>query len=203
MTSPGTLIRLAVITVSIINLAGCGTTSTSKGASLGAFVGALSGGTSGAATGALVGGGLGYLADHAEDKAAARAQAEKESAALQQARITSDPATAYRPQNSNPLTGSTWRAISLVSDEVTPGTYGSVVITFQTNSKVTTLAIPHEGDPLVFVENYRVVEDILIISGEENGETYVVNAKFDLSNKQLVVVAPGLRVVLEEVEETA
>jgi hypothetical protein len=196
------LLSLAASIAALFMLTGCGTTSTSKGASLGAVVGGLSGGTRGAATGALIGGGLGYLADRADDKAAARAQSDKEAAALRQAKITSNPQTAYRPDNINPLTGSTWRAISLVSDIDPPGTYSSVVVTFQTNSKVTTLAIPPEGDAAVFVETYRVVDDVLIISGKENGEAYVVNAKFSIENQQMIVVAPGLRVVLEEVDET-
>ena len=189
--------------LSAILLTGCGTTSTSKGASLGAVVGGLSDGWGGAATGALIGGGVGYLVDRSDDKAAATAEQEKREAALEMARITADPATAYRPPNINPLTGSTWRAISIVSDEIPPGRYGSVVVTFQTNSKVTTLAIPPQGDPDVFVETYRVVEDVLILSGEENGESYVVNAKFSLADNQLIIVAEGLRIVLEEVEETA
>jgi len=189
--------------LSAILLTGCGTTSTSKGASLGAVVGGLSDGWGGAATGALIGGGVGYLVDRSDDKAAATAEQEKREAALEMARITADPATAYRPPNINPLTGSTWRAISIVSDEIPPGRYGSVVVTFQTNSKVTTLAIPPQGDPDVFVETYRVVEDVLILSGEENGKSYVVNAKFSLADNQLIIVAEGLRIVLEEVEETA
>jgi hypothetical protein len=193
----------AVAGVSALLVAGCGTTSTSKGASLGAVVGGLSDGWGGAATGALIGGGVGYLVDRSDDKATAKAEQEKREAALEMARITADPATAYRPPNINPLTGSTWRAISIVSDEIPPGKYGSVVVTFQTNSKVTTLAIPPQGDPDVYVETYRVVEDVLILSGEENGESYVVNAKFSLADNQLIIVAEGLRIVLEEVEETA
>ena len=43
----------------------------------------------------------------------------------------------------------------------------------------------------------------MILSGNENGDSYVVNAKFSLQDNQLIIVAPGLRVVLEEVEETA
>jgi hypothetical protein len=193
----------AVAGISALLVSGCGTTSTSKGASLGAVVGGLSDGWGGAATGALIGGGVGYLVDRSDDKATAKAEQEKREAALEMARITADPATAYRPPNINPLTGSTWRAISIVSDDMPPGKYGSVVVTFQTNSKVTTLAIPPQGDPDVYVETYRVVEDVLILSGEENGESYVVNAKFSLADNQLIIVAEGLRIVLEEVEETA
>jgi hypothetical protein len=184
-------------------VSGCGTTGTSKGASLGAVVGGLSDGWGGAATGALIGGGVGYLVDRSDDKAAAKAEQDNRDAALEQSRITADPATAYRPPNINPLTGSTWRAISLVSDEIPPDRYGSFVVTFQTNSKMTTLAIPHTGDPDVYVETYRVVDDVLIITGEENGESYIVNAKYLLEGGQLIVSAPGLRIVLEEVEETA
>jgi hypothetical protein len=197
------LIAFAMTGLIAVTGSGCGTTSTSKGASLGAVVGGLSGGWSDAATGALIGGGVGYLVDRADDKQAAQAEADRREAAIANSRITADPATAYRPSNINPLTGSTWRAISIVSDEIPPGRYGSVVVTFQTNSKVTTLAIPPQGDPDVFVETYRVVEDVLIISGEENGESYIVNAKFSLADNQLIIVAEGLRIVLEEVEETA
>jgi hypothetical protein len=184
-------------------VSGCGTTSTSQGASLGAVVGGLSDGWGGAATGALIGGGVGYLADRSDDKAAAKAEQDEREAALEMARITTDPATAYRPPNINPLTGSTWRAISIVSDKIPPGRYGSVVVTFQTNSNVTTLAIPPQGEPDVYVETYGVVDDVLILSREENGESYVVNAKFSLADNQLIIVAEGLRIVLEEVEETA
>lgn len=185
-----------------LGLLGCGTTSTSKGASLGAVVGGLSDGWGGAATGALVGGGVGYLVDRADDKKAAREEAERREAALAQARITADPATSYRPSNINPLTGSTWRVISLVSDETPPGGYAAAVVTFQTNSKVTTLVTKPDGETAVYVETYRVVDDVMIITGEEDGESYIVNAKYLLEGGQLVVSAPGLRVLLEEVEET-
>ena len=73
---------MMVVVLSAILLAGCGTTSTSKGASLGAVVGGLSDGWGGAAAGALVGGGVGYLVDRADDKAAARDEAERREAAL-------------------------------------------------------------------------------------------------------------------------
>jgi len=196
-------ILLVVAALSVVSLTGCGTTGTSQGASLGLVVGGLADGWEGAATGALVGGGLGYLSDSAADKKAAREQAEREQKALEQARITQNPTTAYRPEPINSLTGSTWRAISLVSDTVPPGRYASVVVTFQTNSKVTTLAITPDGDAETWVETYRVVDDVLILSGKENGKSYVVNAKFSVADGQMVVVAEGLRVVLEEVEESA
>ena len=195
-------LTLAVLCFIAVNLSGCGTTGTSKGASFGAVLGGLTGGTRGAATGAIIGGGLGYLADSAKDKQAAQEQAEREAAALESARITSNPSTAYRPPETNALTGSTWRVISLVSDTVPPGRYASVVISFQTNSKVTTLGITPVGDAEVFVESYRLVDNVLILSGEENGEPYVVNAKISIADNQLVVVAPGLRAVLEEIQES-
>ena len=77
-----------------------------------------------------------------------------------------------------------------------------MVITFQTNSKVTTLGITPTGDAEVFVESYRLVDNVLILSGEENGEPYVVNAKISIADNLLVVVAPGLRAVLEEIQES-
>jgi hypothetical protein len=179
-------------------LSGCGTTSTSKAASLGAVVGGLSDGWGGAATGALVGGGVGYLVDRADDKAKAREQAERETKALEMAAITSKPETAYRPPNQNALVGTTWRMISLVSEDEPIPEYRSMVITFQMNSKVTTLTIYNDNEIETFVDSYRVVEDVLILSGED----FVVNAKYSIENSQMVLVAPGLRAVLEEIEQS-
>ena len=111
------LISAGTALVLILGMVGCGTTSTSKGASLGALVGGLSNGIGGAAVGALVGGGVGYLADSADDKKVAQQQAERRTQALERSSISNNPQTTYRPVTTNRLLGTTWRLISIVADD--------------------------------------------------------------------------------------
>jgi uncharacterized protein YcfJ len=190
--------------ISIIGLcnviAGCGSTKATKGATGGAAAGAVAGGLlggwRGAAVGAAVGTGVGYIAGNEADKKQAREETARERAALAQSQVTSDPKTAYRPPNKNPLVGSTWRVISVVSDEPYPE-YSSMVVTFQTNSKMTTLVALKDGSTTTIVETYRVVDDVLVITGKD----YVVNGKFSIDGQQMIFVAPEIRTVLEEIEE--
>jgi len=157
----------------------------------------LAGGGSGAAISAAAGGGLGYVVGNEEDKEDAKEQAAQERAALQKAHITKDPQTAYRPPNENPLAGSTWRVIiSLVSGDQIPD-YHSMVVTFQSNTKLTTLTVLGNNKTEISIESYRVVNDVLVITGKG----YVINAKYSVEGKRMIVVAPQLKVVLEEVEE--
>lgn len=180
-----------------ISLTGCGTTSTSKGASTGAVVGGLVDGWGGAAVGAIIGGGIGYAADHAEDKKKQQELKEREVRALEKAAITREPNTAYRPTNKNPLTGSTWRVISLADDENKTPKFKSMVLSFQTNTKATTLILWDDGKSETYGENYIIMDDVLVFSGKG----YVNNTKYSINNKQMVIVTPTMRVVLEEIEE--
>jgi hypothetical protein len=183
----------------VISLTACGTTSTSQGASTGAIVGGLVDGWGGAAVGALIGSGVGYAVDSSEDKKKKQELKEREIEALEKVSITKDSSTAYRPANSNPLTGSTWRVISLVDDEKKTPEFKSMVITFQTNTKATTLVLWADGRTETYGESYIVVGDALVFTGDD----YVTNTKYSIANKQLVLVAPTMRVVLEEIEEGA
>jgi uncharacterized protein YcfJ len=183
-----------------VALAGCGSTQATKGATGGAAAGALAGGLlggwRGAAVGAAVGTGVGYIAGNEADKKRAKEETARERAELAKSKVSNDPQTAYRPPNKNPLVGSTWRVISVVSDEPYPE-YSSMVVTFQTNSKMTTLMALKDGSTTTIVESYRVVDDVLVISGKD----YVINGKYSIENKQMIFVAPEIRTVLEEVEE--
>ncbi|MHC4322680.1 MAG: hypothetical protein ACYSUX_00240 [Planctomycetota bacterium] len=44
---------------------------------------------------------------------------------------------------------------------------------------------------------------MLIISGKDpkTGKPYVINATYNIDNQQMVVIAPELRAVLEEIED--
>jgi len=54
-----------------------------------------------------------------------------------------------------------------------------------------------DGSTTTIVESYRVVDDVLVISGKD----YVVNGKYSIEGKQMIYVAPEIRTVLEEIEE--
>jgi hypothetical protein len=194
------LVHLILISVIFAaGLQGCGSTGTSKGASTGAVVGGLLDGWGGAAAGAIIGGGIGYASDHSEAKKKEQELKERELAALEKSAITSDSNTAYQPQNTNPLTGSTWRVISFVEDEKKTADFSSLVISFPTNTKSITLIQWADGRTETYSENYNVVNDALVLSGDG----YVTNTKYSIQDKQMILVAPNMRVVLEEVEEGA
>jgi len=94
--------------------------------------------------------------------------------------------------------------VNLVSEGDHPD-YSGMVVTFSTNSKMSTLAILPDGTSDSWVESYRIVEDVLVISGRDadTGDDYVVNTRFSLDNGQMILVAPDFRVVMQEVEEKA
>ena len=181
-----------------VSLIGCGTTSTEQGASTGAVVGGLVDGWGGAAIGAIIGGGLGYASDNMENKKKQQKVKEREVGMLEKAAITDDPQTAYRPTNNNPLTGSTWRIISFVDSENRTPEIKSLVLSFQTNTKATTLLLWADGSSESYTESYTVLDNALIFTGKD----YVTNSKYTVNNNQLVLVTDTLRVVLEEVEES-
>ncbi len=194
------LVYIILIISLSLAFSGCGSTKAQKGATGGATVGAVAGGLiggwRGAAVGAAVGGGLGYIGGNEADKKQAKEQAEREKAALAESQVTEDPKTAYRPANENQLVGSTWRVISIVSEEPIPE-WASMVVTFQTNSKVTTLMMLKDGSTQTIVESYRIVDEVMVITGKD----YVYNGKFRIKGKQMIFVAPEIRTVLEEIEE--
>lgn len=173
------------------------------GAALGAITGGiLTGKGGGAAVGAIAGGGLGYVIGNDKDKQAAQQQAAREQAAREKARVSSDPSTAYKAPEENPFVGSTWQVISLETKEPAPD-YASIVVNFSTNSKVTTVAVRKDGEAETKVENYRLVDDVMVLSGkdQETGEPYVINAVYSLDEGRLTLVSPEGKVVLQEIEE--
>jgi len=151
-----------------------------------------------AAIGALVGGGGGggLMADSAEDKKIRQYQKEKELALLEKSSITPDEKTAFRPGNTNSLTGTTWRVISLIEDKTNTEDFATIVLSFQTNTKATTLILWKDGKSETYGETYTVVGDALIFSGKD----YVTNTKYSLEGNRLIVVSPDFQAVLEEVK---
>ena len=192
------LIRITTIMAICMGLlTSCGSTKTSQGASTGAIVGGLVDGWGGAATGALIGAGIGLMEDTADDQKRQQEQRDRELALVEKSAVTSDNQTAYSPENTNPLTGSTWRVISLVNEDSSSLDFASIILTFQTNTKATTLMLWQDGRSETYGESYAVVSDVLVFTGKD----YVTNAKYVINNNQMVLATPSMRVVLEEVEE--
>ncbi|MCK5447755.1 MAG: hypothetical protein KAJ43_06395, partial [Gemmatimonadetes bacterium] len=149
---------------------------------------------------AAAGAGIGYLTE--QEKQNARDQVRKDQQALAQSRVTSDPQTVYRPKATNPFVGSTWRVISYESDELV-GEYSEIMVTFPSNSKVTTMFVRRDGETEVFAENYAIVDDVIVFQGKEDGNEYRVPARFTLNNHLLSLKFEDSSFVLEEVEESA
>ena len=201
---------VALISPILLTLIGCGATNverkTTGGIGLGALAGGLiSGDAGGAVAGAAVGGLAGYAIGTDQDRYAdkqaleeAKLALEKEQTAIAKATITNDPNTAYRPASGNALVGTTWRVISIEGEQPFPE-YHSVVSTFQTNSKVTTLVIGKDGQTQSIVETYQLVDDILVIAGEENGQKYVVDGKLSILDDTFAYVTPTYRVTGERI----
>lgn len=194
----GVLVSVCILGISST---GCGGGSTGTGAAIGGIGGALlTGSFGGAALGAAAGAGIGYLTE--QEKQNARDQVRKDQQALAQSRVTNNPETAYRPKATSPFVGSTWRVISYESEELV-GDYSEIIVTFPSNSKVTTMFVRRDGETEVFVESYAVVDDVIVFQGKEDGKEYRVPARFTLNDKLLSLKFEDSSFVLEEVEESA
>ena len=177
------------------------------GIGLGALAGGLiTGNVSGLVTGAAVGGVTGYVIGTDQDRHSESVALEKEKQAIERernqlatAKITADPSTAHRPKSRNDLVGTTWRVISIEGDQPYPS-YHSLVVTFSTNSILSTLVIQKDGSAESVTESYQVVDDVMVISGSENEKKYVVSGKYSMLDNQLVYVTPTYRVVTERIE---
>ena len=192
-----TILNSVLIMILIFTYSSCGSTNTSQGTSTGAVIGGLLDGWEGAATGALIGGGVGLMEDTAEDKKIRQQQKERELAMLEKSRISADAKTTQTPKNSNKLTGSTWSVVSLVDDEKKTSDFSSMILTFQTNTRATTLILWADGKSETYSERYIVVSDALVFTGKD----YITNAQYSITANQMILVTPTMRVVLEEVEE--
>lgn len=204
------LIALVLISPMLLVLVGCGATNVEKKTTAGIGLGALAGGVitgdvGGAAAGAAVGGLAGYAIGTDQDRYAdkqaleqERLAIEKEQAAIAKAMITSDPSTAYRPSSGNRLVGTTWRVISIDGESPFPE-FHYIVSTFQTNSKVTTLVIDDKGGTDSIVETYIITDDILVISGEEDGQRYVVDGKLNIDGDTFTYTTPAYKVSGERI----
>lgn len=201
---------IALLSFMLFMLVGCGATNVEKKTTAGIGLGALAGGVisgdvGGAAAGAAVGGLAGYAIgtdqDRYADKQALEQEKlalEKEQAAISRAMITSDPSTAYRLDSGNRLVGTTWQVISIEGENPFPE-FHYVVSTFQTNNKVTTLVIDENGGTDSIVETYIITDDLLVISGEEDSQRYVVDGKLIIDGDTFTYTTPAYKVSGERI----
>jgi outer membrane lipoprotein SlyB len=192
------LIFLSMITV------GCMTTEAQKGTAVGAAGGSLAGlaigsltgsAGAGAAIGAVSGAALGYVVGNEKDKEQAKKDAERERAALEKSRITNDSKTAYHEDNSNSLVGTSWRIVSIKSPRPIPE-YSDMVVTFQTNTKVTTLTVLKDGKTTTETNPYRVVGDVLILT--DSVKNTMVNTKYNVQGRRMTIVGEGWNIVMDK-----
>jgi len=183
---------------------GCMTTKAQKGATAGAVggslaglaIGSVTGGSgTGAAIGAVAGTALGYVIGNEKDKEEAKAEAEQERAALEKSRITNDPKTAYHEKGSNPLVGTSWRVVSLKSPRPI-SEYSDMVVTFQTNTKVTTLTVLKGGKTTTKTNPYRVVGDVLILT--DSVKNVMVNTKYSVKGNRMTIAGEGWKILMDK-----
>ena len=187
----------------VFAIAGCDTqakTGALAGTGIGALAGQVIGGSTGAtlagaAIGAVSGAALGYIVGNEKDKEEAKKDAERERAALEKSRITNDSKTAYNEKNSNPLVGTSWRIVSIKSPRPIPE-YSDMVVTFQTNTNVTTLTVLKDGKTTTKTNPYRVVGDVLILT--DSAKNTMINTKYSIRGKQISIVGEGWNIVMEK-----
>jgi hypothetical protein len=146
------------------------------GGGLGAAIGAAAGEGEGALIGAAIGTGVGYIIGDQVDEKKAREMSAK--------------GDTHNEVGS--LGGTRWRVISLNSDKPVPP-YASKVVEFRPDGRVITTTTKPDGDIETADESYRVVGSTLIV----NKPGYLVNARFKLDGKRLIIDDPGFSAVLE------
>lgn len=174
---------LAALLTGMLGAGGCATggqTGALAGSGIGALAGQAIGGDTGATLiGAAVGAGVGYLIGNEQDKKHASAMS-----AAQGSPPTHDEV--------GPLGGTRWRVVSINPSSVVPP-YASKVLEFRPDGRVVTTTTGTDGAVESWDETYRVVDRTLII----NKPGYLINARFDISGRQLTVSAEEFSAVLE------
>jgi len=165
---------------SLVIIAGCETkarTGALGGTGVGAIIGQVAGrSTEATLIGAAVGAGVGYIIGNEMDKD----EAKKIEASHQ------------IPDNS-PLAGTSWIVTNLVRDEPLP--HKSLIFEFRRNGRVVTLRTLPNGTVVRSDESYRVVGNTLIV----NKPGYIVNAKYRIDGREMVVETPKARAVLQRI----
>ena len=128
------------------------------GIGIGALAGALiTGNVSGLAAGAAAGGVAGYAIGTDQDRHAEAVALEKEKMAVEKEKIELEKAAV---SNFKGLSGSTWSIVSVQGERPFPE-YDSIIVTFDTENRISTLFINNDGKTSSVQETYQVVNDVL------------------------------------------
>ncbi len=178
--------RMRAIVVAVAAFAllagGCktsGQTGALAGAGIGALAGGIIGDGEGAVIGAAVGTGVGYLIGNNMDKKKAEEMSAKSP-------------EADHPEV-GPLGGTKWTVESVEPKDAVPP-FVLKMIEFGPNGHVVTTTTLPEGDIVVAKENYRVVDDMLVV----NKPGMLINAKYQIDGDLLIVNAQQFRAVLRK-----
>jgi hypothetical protein len=185
--------EMGMMTVSaalVILVGGCATQG-QGGLFTGGIIGALGGGGIGALAGqavghnteatligTAVGAGIGYIVGNEADKRKAQKMSQETQASN------------YSHNEVGPLANTKWQVVSLAPQE-TPA-YTSKIIEFGPDGHVVTTTTYPDGRVEIANEEYRVVGSTLII----NKPGYIINAKYSISNNQLIMDADNFRAVM-------
>ena len=75
--------------------------------------------------------------------------------------------------------------------------YQDMVVTFQTNTQVTTLTVLKDGKTTTKAQLYRVVDDILILTDSETSK--MINTKYSIKGKRMTITGGGWSIVMDKV----
>jgi hypothetical protein len=141
-------------------------TGTLVGTGMGAMVGRAAGGNT---RGMLIGAGVGAMGGYIIGNEADRAYAQ------QQAR-----SGRVRPQDLQPLAGTTWMLASITPESARPP-HASIVIDFRPDGILRTTRTDQDGRITTQTEHFRVASNTLIV----NDRDYIINGPFFMQNQTL------------------
>ena len=151
------------------------------GAGLGAVAGGIIGGHgSSALIGAAVGTGVGYVVGNEQDKKKAQQMSEQSKQ------------NNYSHTETGPFAGTSWR-LQDWSPKSGKEDFKAKTFAFGKNGSVKTTTTYKDGRSESYTENYRVVDNTLIV----NKGDYLVNYKYTLKGDLLTVDAEKVRAILK------
>jgi hypothetical protein len=163
--------------VPLLLTGGCQTraqTGALAGTGIGALAGQVIGGsTSATLLGAGIGAGAGYLIGNSQDKKAAKT---------------------YDMSQPTTLTGTKWKVVSLVKEDMPE--YTSMFVEFKPNGEVVTTRHEPGGTMTITEERYRIAGNTLII----NKPGYIINATYRIQDNQMTVDCLQFHAVLQRVK---
>jgi len=177
------LFAIAALLVALVS--GCATkaqTGALAGSGVGALAGQLIGGdTTSTLIGTAVGTGIGYIIGNEMDKKKAKEMNQRSKS------------TNYNHNEVGPLGGTKWKVLDVAPKDRLPKKFTTKTLEFGPNGHLTTRTTYPDGTSDVAKENYRVVDDTIIV----NKPGYLVNAKYSIQGDDMTMDVKGFRAILK------